>query len=96
MENFDIIFKPILTEKTYGDIKNKKYAFKVDKRANKIEIKNAVEKIFGVKVASVNTANYDGKFKRQGKTEGYKSDYKKAYVTLTKNSKSIEFFDSLS
>ena len=96
MRSFDIIKKPILSEKTYAEISNKKYAFIVDKSANKVEIKKAIEEIFGVKVKSVNTVNVDGKLKRQGKTQGYKSDYKKAYVTLTADSKPIEFFESLS
>lgn len=96
MKQYDIIIKPILSEKSYADIANKKYTFKVAKSANKVEIKKAIEEIFGVKVKSVNTANIDGKLKRQGKTQGYTSDYKKAYVTLTADSKTIEFFDSLS
>ena len=96
MRTFDIIKKPILSEKTYAGIQSKKYAFVVDKNANKVEIKKAVEEIFGVKVKSVNTVNVDGKLKRQGKTQGYTSDWKKAIVTLTEDSKSIEFFDSLS
>lgn len=96
MKNFDIIKKPILSEKTYAQISNKKYAFIVDKKSNKVEIKKAVEQIFGVKVKSVNTLNNSGKLKRQGKTQGYTSDYKKAYVTLTAESKAIEFFESLS
>ena len=96
MRTFDIIRRPILSEKTYADIANKKYAFIVDKTANKVEIKKAVEEAFGVKVKSVNTANVDGKLKRQGKTQGYTNDYKKAYVTLTADSKAIEFFESLS
>ena len=96
MKQYDIILKPILSEKSYADISNKKYTFKVAKSANKVEIKKAIEDIFGVKVKSVNTANIDGKLKRQGKTQGYTSDYKKAYVTLTEDSKTIEFFDSLS
>ena len=96
MKAYDIIIKPILSEKSYADIANKKYTFRVAKSANKVEIKKAIEDIFGVKVKSVNTANIDGKLKRQGKTQGYTSDYKKAYVTLTEDSKTIEFFDSLS
>lgn len=96
MKQYDIIIKPILSEKSYADIANKKYTFKVAKSANKVEIKKAIEDIFGVKVKSVNTANIDGKLRRQGKTQGYTSDYKKAYVTLTEDSKTIEFFDSLS
>ena len=96
MKTFDIIKKPILSEKTYSEIANKKYAFVVDKSANKVEIRKAVEELLGVKVKSVNTLNVNGKLKRQGKTQGYTSDYKKAYVTLTADSKAIEFFESLS
>ncbi len=96
MKHFDIIIKPILSEKSYADIANKKYTFEVVKSANKTEIKKAIEELFGVKVKSVNTANIDGKLKRQGKTQGYTSNYKKAYVQLKEDSKTIEFFDSLS
>ena len=85
--------KDVLAQNANPD---KKYAFVVDKSANKTEIKKAIEEIFGVKVKSVNTVNVDGKLKRQGKTQGYRSDYKKAYVTLTADSKAIEFFESLS
>ena len=96
MKQYDIIIKPILSEKSYADIANKKYTFKVAKNANKTQIKLAIEEIFGVKVDKVNTANCHGKLKRQGRYEGYTSDYKKAAVQLKKDSKSIEFFDSLS
>ena len=96
MKTYDIIKKPILSEKTYAGIQEKKYAFEVAKNSNKVEIKKAIEEIFGVKVKSVNTVNCNGKLKRQGKTQGYTSDYKKAYVTLTADSKAIEFFESLS
>ncbi len=96
MKHFDIIKKPLLSEKTYSGISEKRYAFVVDKRANKHEIKDAVEKLFGVSVARVNTANIKGKLKRQGKSQGYTSDYKKAYVLLKEDSKAIEFFESLS
>lgn len=92
----NIIIKPILSEKSYADIPNKRYSFIVAKSANKIEIKQEVEEVFGVKVDSVNTSNKKGKLKKQGKTQGYTSDIKKAIVTLKKDSKSIEFFDSLS
>ncbi len=92
----DIIIKPLLSEKSYAGIKDKKYSFIVKKTANKTEIKLAIESIFGVKVEKVNTANVHGKLKRQGKYEGYTPDYKKAVVQLSKDSKSIEFFDSLS
>ena len=96
MAAHDIIIKPLLSEKSYAGIKVKKYYFIVAKNANKTQIKLAVEEIFGVKVDKVNTANVHGKLKRQGKYEGYTSDYKKAAVSLKKDSKSIEFFDSLS
>ena len=92
----DIIIKPILSEKSYADIANKKYYFKVAKKATKTQIKSAIEEIFKVKVASVNTLNVYGKIKRQGRTEGLTGNYKKAVVKLAADSKSIEFFDSLS
>ncbi len=96
MDARDIIIKPILTEKSYDDISAKRYTFVVDTRANKTEVKKAVEEIFGVKVKNVNTLRQIGKVKRQGYTSGRRPEYKKAFVTLTKNSKTIEFFDSLS
>lgn len=96
MKAVEVIIKPILSEKSYADIANKRYTFKVAKDANKVEIKKAVEELFSVKVKQVNTSNVNGKLKRQGKTQGYTSDWKKAIVTLTEDSKSIEFFDSLS
>lgn len=96
MNNYDIIVKPVLTEKSYDGIPNKDYTFIVMKKATKTEIKIAVEKIFGVKVERVNIANYDGKIKRMGRSEGRRPAYKKAFVKLTEDSKSIEFFDSLS
>lgn len=96
MEARDIIIKPILTEKSYDDISAKKYTFIVDLRANKTEIQKAVEEIFGVKVKDVNTLRQIGKVKRQGYTSGRRPEYKKAFVTLKKDSKTIEFFDSLS
>ena len=96
MSAHDIIIKPLLSEKSYAGIKDKKYSFVVAKNANKTQIKLAIEEIFGVSVEKVNTANVHGKLKRQGKYEGYTSEFKKAAVTLKKASKSIEFFDSLS
>lgn len=96
MNAYDIIIKPVLTEKSYEGIGEKMYTFKVDARANKTQIKRAVEEIFGVKVAKVNTVNYDGKVKRMGRNEGRTPAFKKAYVRLTSESKTIEFFDSLS
>lgn len=92
----DIIIRPVLSEKSYADIANKKYTFEVAKSANKTQIKQAVESLFKVKVKSVNTMNVFGKIKRQGRTEGLTGNYKKAIVQLTADSKSIEFFDSLS
>ena len=91
----DIILKPVLTEKAYDGIASKKYTFYVKKDANKTQIKLAVEEIFGVKVANVNTVSCKGKLKRMGRNEGYTPDRKKAIVTLKADSKSIEFFDSL-
>ena len=98
MKQYDVIVKPVLTEKSYADIANKRYTFVVKKDATKPEIKKAVEAIFGVKVQKVNTANVRGKEKSQdrGRTHGFTASYKKAYVQLTEDSKSIEFFDSLS
>ncbi len=92
----DIIIRPLLTEKGYDGIADKKYTFIVAKSANKTEIKLAVEKLFNVQVESVNTANCKGKLKRMGRNEGYTPDYKKAIVQLKADSKKIEFFDSLS
>ncbi len=91
----DIIIKPVLTEKSYDHMADKQYAFIVDKRANKTEIRQAIEAIFGVKVDSVNTINVLGKMKRQGNTQGRRPSVKKAYVKLKKDSKGIEFFDSI-
>ena len=91
----DIILKPVLTEKGYDGIASKKYTFYVKKDANKTEIKLAVEKLFGVQVAKVNTLNSKGKLKRLGRNQGYTPDRKKAIVTLKADSKAIEFFESL-
>lgn len=91
----DIIRRPIISEKSMIGISDKKYTFEVAKDANKIEIKNAVETVFNVKVASVNTVNVTGKMKRMGVHTGRRPSYKKAIVTLTEDSKSIEFFESM-
>ena len=91
----DVILKPVLTEKGYDGIADKRYTFYVKNTANKIEIRNAVEKLFGVKVAKVNTINCKGKLKRMGRYQGYTASYKKAIVTLTEDSKTIEFFESM-
>ena len=91
----DIILRPIITENSMDGIADRKYTFEVAKDANKVEIKNAVEKLFDVKVAKVNTINVDGKLRRYGRYEGYTASRKKAIVTLTEDSKSIEFFDGM-
>ena len=92
----DIIIKPVLIEKGYDGIADKKYTFVVDKKANKTQIKQAVEKLFGVEVDSVNTVSVKGKLKRMGRNAGFTPDTKKAIVQLKASSKTIEFFDSLS
>ncbi len=96
MNAHDIIRRPILTEKSYAGIAAKTYTFEVAKKANKVEIKKAIEEIFNVKVDKVNTRIVGGKLRRQGRNSGYTPDWKKATVKLTADSKSIEFFDSLS
>lgn len=92
---YDIIIKPVITENSMDMLSEKKYTFKVATDANKIEIKKAVEEIFGVKVSKVTTINMDGKMKRMGRNEGRRAAYKKAVVKLTEDSKTIEFFDSM-
>jgi large subunit ribosomal protein L23 len=91
----DIIIRPIITENSMKGVPAKKYTFEVAKSANKIEIANAVEILFGVKVSKVNTLNVRGQLRRYGRFEGYTSDWKKAIVSLTEKSKTIEFFDSM-
>ena len=91
----DIIIKPIITEASMMGIASKKYTFKVATDANKIEIAKAVEELFGVKVAKVNTVTVNGKMRRYGRFEGYTASWKKAIVTLTEDSKTIEFFDGM-
>lgn len=91
----DIIVRPIITEKSMDGLAERKYTFEVAKNANKIEIKKAAETLFGVKVAKVTTISVKGKKKRMGRSEGYTSDWKKAIVTLTEDSKTIEFFDGM-
>ena len=92
----DIIIRPILSEKSYDLIPVKKYTFEVKTDANKIQIRQAVEEIFDVEVKSVTTSRRMGKIKRQGRTQGRQPEVKKAYVTLTEDSKKIEFFESMS
>ena len=93
---YDIIIKPVLTEKSYQDMADKKFTFQVDVHANKTEIKQALETIFeGVKVDSVNTMRTIGKIKRQGRTQGRTPEVKKAIITLKKDSKPIPFFEGM-
>ena len=91
----DVIKRPVITERSTELMVDKKYTFIVDRRAHKSEIKRAVEEIFGVKVAKVNTLNYDGKFKRFGRYTGYTPKRKKAIVTLTPESKDLEFYEGV-
>lgn len=91
----DIIIKPIITEHSMEALAAGKYTFKVAKNANKIEIAKAVEELFGVQVASVNTMNVRGRAKRVGLNRGTTPSWKKAIVTLKEGSKTIEFFDGM-
>lgn len=91
----DIILRPIITEESMMGTAEKKYTFEVAKDATKPEIKTAVEKLFGVKVEKVNTINCKGHLRRYGRFEGYTKAWKKAVVTLTEDSKTIEFFDGM-
>ena len=89
----DIILRPVVSEKAFGSVNDKRYVFGVAKDANKIEIRKAVEAVFDVKVDSVNTLRTLGKIKRQGRYSGRTPEIKKAYVTLKPDSKTIDFFD---
>lgn len=91
----DIILKPVITEASMEDLRAGKYTFRVLKTANKTEIKDAVEKIFGVKVAKVNTLRMRGRTRRMGRYEGTTPSWKKAIVTLAEGSKTISFFDGM-
>ena len=96
MNAYDIIRKPVITEQSMAGVADQKYVFEVAVDANKTEIKAAIEKIFGVKVAKVNTIRMQGKVKRRGGSPaGKRADYKKAIVTLTADSKTIEFFEGM-
>ena len=96
MTSYDIIIRPVITERSMAAVADKKYVFEVAKTAGKIEIKKAVEEIFGVKVAAVNTVTMHGKPKRMGAgLPGMTKTWKKAYVTLTADSKTIEFFEGM-
>ncbi|MBR6728709.1 MAG: 50S ribosomal protein L23 [Clostridia bacterium] len=92
---YDIIIKPIISEQSMDQLADRKYTFEVKKSANKVQIKQAIEEIFGVKVESVNTLNMMGKMKRMGRYEGRRASWKKAIVKLTPDSKTIEFFDGM-
>ena len=91
----NVIVRPLITEKSMAEIEGKRYVFEVEKDATKADIATAVETMFGVKVASVNTINMKKKPKRLGVHMGYTSEWKKAVVTLTEESKTIAFFDSM-
>jgi large subunit ribosomal protein L23 len=91
----DIIKRPIITERTSDLMSNNTYVFEVDKRSNKTEIKLAIQDIFKVKVSYVNIMNVAAKPKRYGKYSGYTSEWKKAIVRLTADSKPLEFFESV-
>jgi len=91
----DIIKRPVITERTSDLMSNLTYVFEVDKRANKTEIKQAIEQIFKVKVTNVNTMVVPAKPKRYGRFSGYTSEWKKAFVTLAKDSKPLEFFETV-
>ena len=96
MNVYDIIIKPVITEQSMADVADKKYVFQVAIDANKTEIKAAIEEIFGVKVSKVNTVRMQGKVKRTGAyPAGKRADYTKAVVTLTADSKTIEFFEGM-
>ena len=93
---YDIIRRPVITEQSMSEAENKKYVFEVDRAATKIEIAKAVEEVFGVKVVKVNTLHVTGKLKRTGRyPAGRQSSWKKAVVTLSDDSKSIEFFEGM-
>lgn len=93
LTNYDIIRKPVITEKSMAQMANRQYTFMVHVDANKSMIKRAVEDVFGVKVEDVKTLNYEGKIKRVGVHVGRRAEFKKAIVKLTADSKTIEFFD---
>lgn len=87
LKSYEIIKRPIITEQSMKLVESAKYTFEVDKKANKIEIKNAIEELFNVKVTNVNTLNVLPKAKRVGRYQGFKSGYKKAIVTLADGNK---------
>ena len=93
MDARDIIKRPVITERSSEAMADKKYTFEVDTKANKTQVKDAIQEIFDVKVEKVNIMNYKGKFKRMGKFGGYTNKRRKAIITLTAESKEIEFFE---
>ena len=93
MEARDILKRPVITERSSEVMADKKYTFEVDTRANKTQVKQAVEEIFDVKVEKVNIMNYKGKFKRMGRHAGYTNRRRKAIVKLTADSNDIELFE---
>ncbi len=92
---YDIVIRPIISERSMMQSSEKKYTFEVDRRSNKTEIKKAIEEIFGVKVAKINTSRVKPKLKRQGRTFGYTRSWKKAIVKLTPDSKELEFLEGI-
>ena len=92
---YDVIIKPVISEKSMDDAQMKRYTFRVATQSNKTEVKIAVEEIFGVQVEKVNIMNVKGKVKRMGRTQGKTAGWKKAIVTVTSDSKEIEFFQGL-
>ena len=92
---YDVVLKPVITERSMDDAQRNKYTFKVATDANKTEVKHALEDIFGIEIEKVNIMNYSGKMKRMGRTQGRTAAVKKAIVTLTEKSKKIEFFEGL-
>ncbi|MEG0153436.1 MAG: 50S ribosomal protein L23 [Clostridium sp.] len=95
MTSYDIIRKPVITEKSMAAMAEKKYTFIVDIHANKVQIKKAIEEVFGVTVENVRTLRNLGKTKRVGVHIGKRADFKKAIVELSADSKTIEFFDGM-
>ena len=94
MDARDIIKRPVITERSSDLMADRKYTFEVDVKANKTQVKDAIESIFGVDVEKVNIMNYKGKYKRMGRFGGYTNKRRKAIVTLTADSKEIEIFQA--
>ena len=92
---YDVIKRPVITEQSMENVANKIYVFEVAKDANKVEIRKAIEEIFGVKVLKVNTMNVLGKEKRMGVHSGYRANWKKAVIRLSEDSKTIELFEGM-